>query len=148
MYWKKNGFFFAKKRKGLINWTYGSWILIFVPILLTTVNILSPCLPVDISCDWSTYFFRETVHHRYFSSNYIFFRETAARQVIMLNYNRFISRVSAARQPSIIRELLKILSVASEDMIPLSGGLPNPEQFPFKDIQVRNDPNWNLTTWT
>ena len=54
----------------------------------------------------------------------------------MLNYSRFISRVSAKRQPSIIRELLKILSVASKDMIPLSGGLPNPEQFPFEDIQV------------
>ena len=51
-------------------------------------------------------------------------------------YDRFISRVSSLRQPSIIRDLLKILATASDDMIPLSGGLPNPAMFPFEKIEV------------
>ncbi len=55
---------------------------------------------------------------------------------ILPNYARFIGKVSSLRQPSIIRELLKILSEASPDMIPLSGGLPNPAMFPFKEAQI------------
>lgn len=51
------------------------------------------------------------------------------------NYARFVGAVSARRQPSIIRELLRILSVASKDMIPLSGGLPNPAMFPFSKAE-------------
>ena len=51
----------------------------------------------------------------------------------MINYAKFIGKISSRRQPSIIRELLKILATASPDMMPLSGGLPNPEMFPFKE---------------
>lgn len=51
-------------------------------------------------------------------------------------YKRFVNQVSGKRQPSIIRELLKILQTASADMIPLSGGLPNPKMFPFKGAQI------------
>lgn len=49
----------------------------------------------------------------------------------MINYGRFISRLSANRKPSLIRELTKILATAPPEMIPLSGGFPNPELFPF-----------------
>ena len=52
-----------------------------------------------------------------------------------MNYGRFIGQIAGRRQPSIIRELLKILSTASPDMIPLSGGLPNPAMFPFREAQ-------------
>ncbi len=55
---------------------------------------------------------------------------------MMINYGRFIGKVASRRQPSIIRELLKILQSASPDMIPLSGGLPNPAMFPFKSAAV------------
>ncbi len=51
---------------------------------------------------------------------------------LLPNYGRFIGKISSLRQPSIIRELLKILSTATPEMIPLSGGLPNPEMFPFR----------------
>lgn len=52
-------------------------------------------------------------------------------------YSRFITAISAARQPSLIREMTKILATASPEMIPLSGGLPNPEMFPFKQLTLQ-----------
>ena len=55
----------------------------------------------------------------------------------MLSYSKFLSKVSSARQPSIIRELLKIMQSASKDMIPLSGGLPNPKMFPFEEFAFK-----------
>ena len=52
-------------------------------------------------------------------------------------YSRFINSVSAARQPSLIREMTKILANSSPEMIPLSGGFPNPEMFPFTDLTIK-----------
>jgi len=43
-----------------------------------------------------------------------------------MNYGRFISRLSANRQPSTIRELTKILSTAPPEMIALSGRKDRP----------------------
>jgi len=51
-------------------------------------------------------------------------------------YSRFISAVSAARQPSLIREMTQILAAAPPEMIPLSGGFPNPQMFPFKQLTL------------
>jgi len=51
-------------------------------------------------------------------------------------YSRFINAISAARQPSLIREMTKILAGAPPEMIPLSGGMPNPEMFPFKELKL------------
>ena len=62
-------------------------------------------------------------------------------------YSRFINAVSAGRQPSLIREMTKILAAAPPEMIPLSGGFPNPEMFPFKNltISVENGSPINLS---
>ena len=54
----------------------------------------------------------------------------------MPNYVQFLSRVSSARKSSVIRDLLKRLQNAGPEMIPLSGGLPNPAMFPFKSASV------------
>ena len=54
----------------------------------------------------------------------------------MPNYLRFLSRASSARKSSVIRDLLKRLQNAGPEMIPLSGGLPNPAMFPFKSASV------------
>ena len=62
--------------------------------------------------------------------------DPTANGVAKDRYARFVNKVSQRRQPSIIRELLKILAEASEDMIPLSGGLPNPAMFPFEKVEV------------
>jgi len=51
-------------------------------------------------------------------------------------YSRFMNNVSAARQPSLIREMTKILANAPPDMIPLSGGFPNPKMFPFTSLTM------------
>jgi len=51
-------------------------------------------------------------------------------------YSRFISAVSSARQPSLIREMTQILASAPPEMIPLSGGFPNPQMFPFKQLTL------------
>jgi len=51
-------------------------------------------------------------------------------------YSRFINAVSAARQPSLIREMTQVLANASPEMIPLSGGFPNPQMFPFKQLKL------------
>ena len=53
-----------------------------------------------------------------------------------MNYARFINRVSANRRPSIIREMTALLARCGPEMIPLSGGLPNPEMFPFKSATL------------
>jgi len=55
---------------------------------------------------------------------------------MLSDYSRFVNPVSAARQPSLIREMTKILASAPPEMIPLSGGLPNPKLFPFKNLNV------------
>jgi len=52
-------------------------------------------------------------------------------------YSRFFNALSRERQPSLIREMTKILSTASPDLIPLSGGMPNPKLFPFKEMTVQ-----------
>ena len=57
--------------------------------------------------------------------------------VVIANYGRFISKISANRQPSLIRELTKVLATAPPEMIPLSGGFPNPSTFPFSQIDVK-----------
>jgi len=51
-------------------------------------------------------------------------------------YSRFINSISAGRQPSLIREMTKILANASPEMIPLSGGFPNPQMFPLTQITI------------
>ena len=51
-------------------------------------------------------------------------------------YSRFINSISAGRQPSLIREMTKILANASPEMIPLSGGFPNPQMFPFTQVTI------------
>jgi len=51
-------------------------------------------------------------------------------------YSRFLNNISSARQPSLIREMTKILANASPEMIPLSGGFPNPEMFPFTNLTI------------
>jgi kynurenine/2-aminoadipate aminotransferase len=53
-----------------------------------------------------------------------------------MNYARYINRISAARRPSIIREMTALLARCGPEMIPLSGGLPNPEMFPFKSASL------------
>jgi len=55
----------------------------------------------------------------------------------VLAYSRFINQISKERQPSLIREMTKILAAAPPEMIPLSGGLPNPKLFPFKELTVQ-----------
>jgi len=56
--------------------------------------------------------------------------------VAIANYGRFFSKISANRQPSLIRELTKVLATAPPEMIPLSGGFPNPATFPFSKMSV------------
>ena len=51
-------------------------------------------------------------------------------------YSRFLNNISAARQPSLIREMTKILAAAPPEMIPLSGGFPNPKMFPFSKLTL------------
>ena len=48
-----------------------------------------------------------------------------------MDYDKFLSTVSANRYNNPIRHLVKLLDSASPDMIPLSAGLPNPALFPF-----------------
>lgn len=47
------------------------------------------------------------------------------------NYARFLTAIATNRKPSLIRELTKVLASAPPEMIPLSGGFPNPAMFPF-----------------
>lgn len=42
------------------------------------------------------------------------------------------------RRPSLIRELTKVLASAPPEMIPLSGGYPNPAMFPFAKATIES----------
>ncbi|XP_004696179.1 kynurenine/alpha-aminoadipate aminotransferase, mitochondrial [Echinops telfairi] len=53
-----------------------------------------------------------------------------------MNYARFLTATSAAREPSAIRVLTDILSKAPESFISLAPGSPNPNMFPFKTASV------------
>jgi len=48
-----------------------------------------------------------------------------------MDYDKFLSTVSANRYNNPIRHLVKLLDSATPDMIPLSAGLPTPALFPF-----------------
>ena len=50
------------------------------------------------------------------------------------DYSKYLSAVSAKRQPSAIRALQPLLQIPG--MISLGGGMPNPDTFPFSKINV------------
>lgn len=53
-----------------------------------------------------------------------------------MNYTRFINGLSAARKPSPIREMTKLLTQGSPDLVFLASGVPNPSMFPFQGASV------------
>ncbi|XP_037686943.1 kynurenine/alpha-aminoadipate aminotransferase, mitochondrial isoform X2 [Choloepus didactylus] len=53
-----------------------------------------------------------------------------------MNYSRFLTAASAARNPSPIRVLTAILSKAPKSLISLAPGAPNPNTFPFKTASI------------
>ena len=56
------------------------------------------------------------------------------RRRLCHTYGGYLSKISAAREPSAIRSIQPLLSVPG--MISLGGGLPNPETFPFTGLTV------------
>ncbi|XP_042889003.1 kynurenine/alpha-aminoadipate aminotransferase, mitochondrial-like isoform X1 [Penaeus japonicus] len=54
----------------------------------------------------------------------------------MMNYSRFLTKLSQNRQPSLIRELTNLLTDASPELVFMAGGLPNPQMFPFQAASV------------
>ncbi|XP_020792101.1 kynurenine/alpha-aminoadipate aminotransferase, mitochondrial isoform X2 [Boleophthalmus pectinirostris] len=67
-----------------------------------------------------------------------------------MNYARFLTAVSAARKPSLIRVLTELQQRSPPSLISLAGGAPNPNTFPFlsASIQVRNGPMVNFDETT
>ena len=53
------------------------------------------------------------------------------------NYTRYLTPRSIARQPSPIRALTAIQAQAGPEMISLAAGAPNPDLFPFEEIQLK-----------
>ncbi|KAM8919266.1 kynurenine/alpha-aminoadipate aminotransferase, mitochondrial isoform 2-T2 [Lycaon pictus] len=53
-----------------------------------------------------------------------------------MNYARFLTAASAARQPSAIRVVTEILSRMPKSFISLAAGMPNPNTFPFKTAVI------------
>nr|DBA29085.1 TPA: hypothetical protein GDO54_009346 [Pyxicephalus adspersus] len=53
-----------------------------------------------------------------------------------MNYARFLTAVSAARQPSPIRAMTDLLMRSPPTVISLAGGIPNPDTFPFKAASI------------
>ncbi|XP_048957296.1 kynurenine/alpha-aminoadipate aminotransferase, mitochondrial isoform X3 [Canis lupus baileyi] len=53
-----------------------------------------------------------------------------------MNYARFLTAASAARQPSAIRVVTEILSRMPKSLISLAAGMPNPNTFPFKTAVI------------
>ncbi|KAM3939169.1 kynurenine/alpha-aminoadipate aminotransferase, mitochondrial isoform 2-T2 [Leptodactylus fuscus] len=53
-----------------------------------------------------------------------------------MNYARFLTAVSAARQASPIRAMTDLLTRSPPSVISLAGGSPNPDTFPFKSACI------------
>ncbi|XP_006864609.1 PREDICTED: kynurenine/alpha-aminoadipate aminotransferase, mitochondrial [Chrysochloris asiatica] len=53
-----------------------------------------------------------------------------------MNYARFLTATSAAREPSAIRILTEIVTRAPPSLISLAPGSPNPNTFPFKTASI------------
>ncbi|XP_066487975.1 kynurenine/alpha-aminoadipate aminotransferase, mitochondrial-like [Tiliqua scincoides] len=53
-----------------------------------------------------------------------------------MNYTRFITAVSAARQTSPIRALTELMQKSPPSLISLAGGAPNPNTFPFQAASI------------
>lgn len=53
-----------------------------------------------------------------------------------MNFSRFISAISKARKPSVIREATALLLASPPSVISLGAGSPNPCTFPFKSFKV------------
>ncbi|KAI5943361.1 Kynurenine/alpha-aminoadipate aminotransferase, mitochondrial [Manis javanica] len=60
----------------------------------------------------------------------------AQASIAAMNYARFLTATSAAREPSAIRVLTEILSRAPRSLISLAAGAPNPSTFPFQAAVV------------
>ncbi|XP_006902196.1 PREDICTED: kynurenine/alpha-aminoadipate aminotransferase, mitochondrial [Elephantulus edwardii] len=53
-----------------------------------------------------------------------------------MNYTRFLTAASSAREPSVIRTLTEIMARAPKTVISLAAGAPNPNTFPFKTATI------------
>lgn len=53
---------------------------------------------------------------------------------LLSSYDRFLTNMSKARQPSPIRALVPLMGLPG--MISLGGGNPNPTTFPFSSLSV------------
>ncbi|KAM9607223.1 kynurenine/alpha-aminoadipate aminotransferase, mitochondrial-like [Trichechus inunguis] len=53
-----------------------------------------------------------------------------------MNYARYLTAMSAAREPSAIRVLSEIVNRAPKSLISLAPGFPNPNTFPFKTASI------------
>ncbi|XP_026168906.1 kynurenine/alpha-aminoadipate aminotransferase, mitochondrial [Mastacembelus armatus] len=54
-----------------------------------------------------------------------------------MNYARFLTAVSAARKPSVIRTLSELQQRSPPSLISLAGGMPNPDTFPFQSASIK-----------
>ena len=88
-------------------------------------------------------------HHGCHQQLYSIFLKIVLKSVwnLQLTISAIVDKsfICAARKPSIIRELTKVLATAPKEMIPLSGGFPNSATFPFKKITVETTSDTQLT---
>jgi len=53
-----------------------------------------------------------------------------------MNYAKYLNRLSSLREPCPLREMVKLMEAAPKDTIAVSVGMPNPQMFPFKRLDV------------
>ncbi|KAK4293366.1 hypothetical protein Pmani_033929 [Petrolisthes manimaculis] len=53
-----------------------------------------------------------------------------------MNYSKYLSKVAARRKPSGISDMRKYLVNPSPSLVWLGSGMPNPTQFPFREVTV------------
>ncbi|KAK3923296.1 Kynurenine/alpha-aminoadipate aminotransferase, mitochondrial, partial [Frankliniella fusca] len=53
-----------------------------------------------------------------------------------MDYNSILSEMSKRREPSVLRELTKVVLAAPQGTISFATGMPNPSTFPFAEVKV------------
>ncbi|KAE8748386.1 hypothetical protein FOCC_FOCC004818 [Frankliniella occidentalis] len=73
----------------------------------------------------------------YFRVSFTQLSSSSNNAIPKMDYTSFLSEMSKRREPSVLRELTKVVLGAPQGTISFATGMPNPSTFPFSEIKVK-----------